>query len=102
MLSTKLLSTKPLSTKSVLAKLLKTLVITSMALGSIAAYAGHHEEGEKKVGDLKDMKPEHSMKADEMHKEHDVKHSMTNEAKTDMMDAKDNMDKAKKETTPDE
>ncbi|MBL4672783.1 MAG: hypothetical protein JKX81_11035 [Arenicella sp.] len=90
------------STKSVLPKLLKTLVITSMAFGSIAAYAGHHEEGEKKVGDLKDMKSKHSMKADKMHKEHDVKHSMTDEAKSEVTDTKENMDKAKEETTPDE
>jgi len=90
-----------LTTKSVLPKLLKTLVITSMAFGTVAAYAGHHEEGEKKVGELKGMKSKHSMKAEKMHKKHDVEHSMTDETKSDAMDVKENMDKAKKEATPD-
>jgi hypothetical protein len=87
--------------KSILPSFLKTLVIASMAFGGAAAYAGHHEEGEKKVGDLKDMKSKHSMKADKTHKEHDVKHSMTDDAKSDMVDAKENMDKAKEVATPD-
>jgi hypothetical protein len=90
-----------LSTKSVLPKFLKNLLITSITFGSIAAYAGHHEESEKKIGDLKVLKSKHSMKADKMHKEHDVKHSMTGEAKTEMVDAKENIEKANEENTPD-
>lgn len=90
-----------LATKSVLPKLLKTLIITSMAFGSVAAYAGHHEKGEKKVEGVKDMKSKHSMKAEKMHKKHDVKHSMTDEAKPDATDATESMDKAKNEVTPD-
>ncbi|MGK0373608.1 MAG: hypothetical protein ACJA2E_000075 [Arenicella sp.] len=106
-----------LSTKSVLPNFLKTLLITSMAFGSVAAYAGHHLEGEKKVGDMKEMKAdkmhkEHDAKHEmtkEMHKEHDAKHKMTKEmhkehdAKHEMSDeaAKGMMD-AEEKTAPEE
>lgn len=86
-----------LSTKSVLPNLLKTLLITAMAFGSVAAYAGHHLEGEKKVGDLKEMKAdkmhkEHEAKDEmtkEMHKEHDAKKEMADEAAEGMMEAEE-------------
>lgn len=38
-----------LSTKPVLPNFLKTLLLASMAFGSVAAFAGHHQEGEKLV-----------------------------------------------------
>jgi Skp family chaperone for outer membrane proteins len=91
-----------LSTKPVLPKFLKTLLITSMAFGSVAAYASHHQEGEKKIGDVKEMKAKHSMKADKMHKEHDAKHSTTDEAAKDMDDAKKDMAEIEVETVTEE
>lgn len=85
-----------LSTKIVLPNFLKTLVITSMAFGSIAAFAGHHEEGEK-IGDLKDMKGKHSLKADEMSEKLDtdaLSSSLTDESKESMEKGEEMADKA--------
>ena len=56
-----------LSNNPVLPNFAKTLVIATAAAMSVSAFAGHHEEAEKKIGDLKDMTtPEESMlKSDE-------------------------------------
>ena len=92
-----------LSTKPVLPKFLKILVIVSMAFGSVAAFAGHHEKGEK-IGDLKDMKAKHSLKADEMGKKLDaeaVTSSLTEESKESMDKGEEMADKAN-EAAPEE
>jgi hypothetical protein len=56
-----------LSNNPVLPNFAKTLVIATAVAMSVSAFAGHHEEAEKKIGDLKDMTtPEESMlKSDE-------------------------------------
>jgi hypothetical protein len=56
-----------LSNTPVLPNFVKTLVITTAAIMSISAFAGHHEKAEKKIGDLKDMTTaeETMLKADE-------------------------------------
>lgn len=85
-----------LSTKPVLPNFLKTLVITSMAFGSVAAFAGHHEEGEK-IGDLKDMKAKHSLKAEELTNQLDADataSSLTEESENTMEKADSMLDKA--------
>lgn len=47
-----------LSNNSVLPNFVKTVLFTSAAAFSVSAFAGHHEEAEKKIGDLKDMSTE--------------------------------------------
>ncbi|MFT5574216.1 MAG: hypothetical protein ACI9FR_003154 [Cryomorphaceae bacterium] len=56
-----------LSNNPVLPNFAKTLVIATAAAMSVSAFAGHHEEAEKKIGDLKDMttSEESMLKADE-------------------------------------
>ncbi len=87
-----------LSTKPVLPNFLKTLLITTMAFGSVAAFAGDHKKGEK-IGDLKDMKDKQTLKADEMSNKVDAevtKTSLTAESKK-MVDKGEKMaDKAEK------
>jgi len=65
-----------LKTKTILTNVLKSLVIASMALGTATTMAGqdHYEEkGEKKIGELKDMKTKaKTMKAEEVVENLDV------------------------------
>ncbi|MFT6407333.1 MAG: long-subunit fatty acid transport protein [Arenicella sp.] len=88
-----------LSTKSVLPNFLKTLLVASMAFGSVAAFAGHHQEGEKKIGGLKDIKSKHSLEADKAHNELDtdaLKSSMTDESAGAMNESDKMIDDAEK------
>lgn len=56
-----------LSTKKVLPNLVKTLVIASLTTVSVSAFAGHHEKGEKKMTELKDMNAKSTtLKAEEL------------------------------------
>jgi len=74
-----------------------------MAFGSVAAFAGDHKKDEK-IGDLKDMKAKHSLKADEMSKKVDaeaVTSSLTEESKETMHKGEKMADKAK-EAKPEE
>lgn len=81
-----------LTSKSVLPNFLKALVIASMAIGSTSVLAGNHAEGEKKIGDLKDMSSEavEKIEAEDMTEKMDaaaVEGAMSDEAKK-MMDGK--------------
>ena len=81
-----------LSTKPLLPIFLKKLVIASMTLASVSVFAGHHEEAEKKIGDLKDMSSEaaEKIKAEDMTEKLDaeaVEGAMSDKAKK-MMDGK--------------
>ncbi len=85
-----------LSKKPVLPNFLKTLLITSMAFGSVAAFAGQNQEGEK-IGDLKDMKAKHSLKAEEMTNKLDAEaaaSSLTDESKSTLNKGDEMLDKA--------
>lgn len=84
-----------LSTKPVLPNFLKTLVITSMAFGSVAAFAGDSEK-EEKIGNLEDMKGKQSIKADEIASKRDasaLKSSLTEESKETMEKGEKMVDK---------
>ncbi len=86
-----------LSTKPVLPNFLKTLVITSMAFGSVAAFAGDDKKAEE-IGDLKDLKGKHAQKADEMAEKVDAEvlsSSLTDEAKEAMEKGEEMIDKVK-------
>jgi hypothetical protein len=79
------------STKKVLPNFVKTLVIASLATISVSAFAGHHEKGENKMPELKDMKAKSTeLKAEELTSELDGNADVTEleaEAKS-MMDEK--------------
>ena len=75
-----------LSTKPVLPNLLKTLVIASMTIASVSAFAEHHEEAKKEIGDLKDMSTDinEQIKAVDMTEKADssaIEGAMSDEAK---------------------
>lgn len=91
-----------LSTKPVLPNLLKTLVIASIAVGSGSAFAEHHGEAKKEIGDLKDMSTDvnERIKAVDMTEKADssaIKEVMSDKAKNllNAEQANDKLNKAK-------
>ena len=85
-----------LSKKTVLPNFTKLLIVATMVLGNVSAFAGHHEKGEK-IGDLKDVKHNQTLKTDEMNKHTDrkaAKQSLTTEPKKNLEKHKPMVDKA--------
>ena len=73
------------TTNKVLPNFVKTLLIASLATVSVSAFAGHHEKGEDKMPELKDMKTKSTtLKAEELTSELNdgsVKSELHNDAK---------------------